>query len=49
MRLRHHGERDRGALHRAKQADAALHFAIVEHQARCRYLHGRAPGLTVHE
>jgi len=49
MRVRHRGEGDRGALHRAKQPHAALDFAIVEHQARRRHLHSRAPGLTVHQ
>ena len=40
---------DRGALHRAHQADAALDRAVVQHQARRRHLHGGPPGLAVHQ
>ena len=47
MRLRHHRERDRGALHRPQQPHAAFDLAVVEHQARRRDLHGGAPGLGV--
>ena len=47
MRLRHRGERDRRALHRAQQPHAAFNLAVVEHQARRRDLHGGTPGLGV--
>ena len=40
---------DRGMLHRAHQADAALDRAVVQHQARRRHLHGGPPGLAVHQ
>jgi hypothetical protein len=47
MRLRHVGDGDCGALHRAEQADPPFDLTVVEHQARRRHLHGGAPGLAV--
>ena len=49
MRLGHHRQRDRRALHRPQQPDAAFDLAVVEHQARSGNLHGRAAGLRVHQ
>jgi hypothetical protein len=47
--LRHPGERDGDALHRAQEPHPPFDLAIVEHQARCRYLNGGAARLAVDE
>ena len=43
------GNGNRGMLHRAHQANAALDRAVVQHQARRRHLYGGPPGLAVHQ
>src|SRR5262245_9609962 len=40
MALRHHSQWDLVLLHRPDQAYAPLDLAVVEHDARCRDLHG---------
>ena len=44
---RHRRQGNGGTLHRPDQPDAALHLAVVEHQARRRDLHGGAARLAV--
>jgi len=45
--LRHRRRWHRRLLHRPDQTDAALHLAIIEHQATGRHPHGGAARLTV--
>ena len=47
LRLRQIGDGNRGTLHRAEQADAALDRAVIHHQPRRRNLHRGPPGLCV--
>ena len=45
--LGHHLQRKAVALHRPDQPHASFDFAVVEHEARRRDLHGRAAGALV--